>query len=68
MSDTINFHCPNCGNDLIVKSSIKIESAEDIEGTTCTNCGQAIRKDDIIKQARDYAQSLVRDMLGKHLR
>lgn len=68
MTDTISFQCPDCGHDLIVSSPVEIKSADDIEGTTCTNCGRVIHKDDIVNQARDYAEKLIKDMLGKHFK
>ncbi|WP_425531507.1 ECs_2282 family putative zinc-binding protein [Pantoea ananatis] len=66
MSDIINFKCPDCGYDLVVRSPVKIEKADDIDNTTCSNCGRTIHKDDIIRQAREHAENLVRDMLRKH--
>ncbi|HHP1264140.1 ECs_2282 family putative zinc-binding protein [Enterobacter roggenkampii] len=64
----VNFKCPSCGHNLTVRSGVEIKSVDDIEGTTCTNCGRTIHKNDITKQARDHAEKLVRDMLGKHFK
>lgn len=68
MNDTINFLCPGCGHDLVVKSPVKIKSTDDIEGTTCQNCGSVVHKDDIIRQLRNHAEKLIRDTLGKHFK
>ncbi|MGQ7807190.1 ECs_2282 family putative zinc-binding protein [Hafnia alvei] len=64
----VSFKCPGCGHDLVVLSGVEIKDTDDIEGTTCTNCGRTIHKDDIVKQARDHAEKLVREMFGKHLK
>lgn len=64
----VPFKCPGCGHDLIVRSGVEIKGVDDIEGTTCTNCGQTIIKDDITLQAREHAEELIRDMLGKHFK
>ncbi|WP_444853138.1 ECs_2282 family putative zinc-binding protein [Serratia fonticola] len=64
----VSFKCPGCSHDLIVRSGVEIQSTDDIEGTTCTNCNRVIHKDDIVKQARDHAEKLVRDMFGKHFK
>ncbi|MCO4146051.1 ECs_2282 family putative zinc-binding protein [Enterobacter roggenkampii] len=64
----VNFKCPSCGRNLTVLSGVEIKSVDDIEGSTCTNCGQTIHKEDITKQARDHAEKLVRDMLGNHFK
>lgn len=64
----VSFKCPGCGHDLTVRSGIEIKSVDDIEGTACANCGREIHKDDITKQARDHAEKLVRDALGKHFK
>ncbi|WP_432651904.1 ECs_2282 family putative zinc-binding protein [Klebsiella aerogenes] len=64
----IKFKCPGCGQNLTVRSGCEIKSVSDIEGTTCTNCGRTIHKNDITRQARDHAEKLVRDMLGKHFK
>ncbi|MGK8664865.1 ECs_2282 family putative zinc-binding protein [Serratia marcescens] len=64
----VKFKCPGCGNNLIVRSPIEIKNTNDIEGTTCSKCGRTIHKSDIVKQARDYAEKAVRDMLGKHFK
>lgn len=61
----VSFQCPGCTQDLIVSSGAEIKSVDDIEGATCTNCGQVITKDEITKQARDHAEKLIKDMLGK---
>ncbi|EPH3198169.1 ECs_2282 family putative zinc-binding protein [Klebsiella michiganensis] len=64
----IKFKCPGCGHDLIVRSGIKIQSMDDIEGTVCSNCDRTIHKNDLVSQSRKYAENLVRDMLGKHFK
>jgi len=64
----VSFKCPGCGHDLVVSSGVEIKNTDDIEGTTCTNCKRVIQKDDIVKQAREHAEKLVREMLGKHLK
>ncbi|WP_455650793.1 ECs_2282 family putative zinc-binding protein [Pectobacterium actinidiae] len=64
----ISFKCPGCGYNLVVRSGVEIKDTDDIEGTTCTNCNRTIHKDDIVKQARDYAAKLIRDSLGKHFK
>jgi len=66
MSNNISLQCPGCGQDLVVRSPVEIEKADDIDNTTCYNCGRTIHKDDIVSQARDYAENLVRDVFGKH--
>ncbi|MHB9331762.1 ECs_2282 family putative zinc-binding protein [Phytobacter ursingii] len=64
----VSFKCPDCGHDLVVRSGREIESIQDIEGTTCDNCGRVIHKDDLTRQATDYAEKMIRDMLGKHFK
>ncbi|WP_445081412.1 ECs_2282 family putative zinc-binding protein [Klebsiella variicola] len=64
----VDFKCPGCGQNLTVLSEIEIKSVEDIEGTTCANCGRVIHKSDIDNQALNHVDKLVRDMLGKHLK
>ncbi|EPL1953157.1 ECs_2282 family putative zinc-binding protein [Citrobacter freundii] len=64
----VPFKCLGCGHNLTVRSGIEIKSVDDIEGSTCTNCGRTVHKDDVAKQARDHAEKIVRDMLGKHFK
>ncbi|KMH62569.1 hypothetical protein SM74_00717 [Klebsiella variicola] len=64
----VSFKCPGCGHNLTVRSGVEIKSVEDIEGTTCANCGRVIHKSDIANQARNHVDKLVRDILGKHFK
>ncbi|WP_425062003.1 ECs_2282 family putative zinc-binding protein [Rahnella variigena] len=63
-----SFKCPGWGHDLVVRSGVEIKDTDDLEGTICTNCNRTIHKDDIVKQARDHAEKLVREMIGKHFK
>ncbi|WP_420899179.1 ECs_2282 family putative zinc-binding protein [Leclercia adecarboxylata] len=64
----VSFKCPSCGHNLTVRSGVEIKSVDDIEGSTCANCGRTVHKSDITKQARDHAEKLVRGVLGKHFK
>ncbi|ESL77127.1 ECs_2282 family putative zinc-binding protein [Klebsiella quasipneumoniae] len=64
----VDFKCLGCGQNLTVLSEVEIKSVEDIEGTTCANCGRVINKSDIDNQALNHIDKLVRDMLGKPLK
>lgn len=68
MSNIVKFQCPGCSHDLVVRSGVDVQNIDDIEGTTCTNCGRTIHKDDILSQTRDFAENMIRDMLGKHFK
>ncbi|WP_422387651.1 ECs_2282 family putative zinc-binding protein [Erwinia aphidicola] len=68
MNDTVSFKCPGCSHDLVVSSPTEISDTNDIEGTTCSNCGRTIHKDDIVDQVRQHAAELVRNMFGKHFK
>lgn len=62
----VPFKCPGCNHFLTVHTGTEISDVDDVNGTTCTHCGLAIHKDDLIRQAREYATILVRNLLGKH--
>lgn len=64
MSD-ISVKCPNYGEDLVLRSSIEIQSKNDIDGT---NCGRTIRNADIANQAKELADKFIRDFLRKHFK
>ncbi|MHA0954095.1 ECs_2282 family putative zinc-binding protein [Enterobacteriaceae bacterium NFIX31] len=64
MSD-ISFKCPACGHDLIVHSGTEISDVDDTTGTPCLRCGHTVSKDELIRQAREYAAALVSNILKK---
>ncbi|WP_420026184.1 ECs_2282 family putative zinc-binding protein [Enterobacter ludwigii] len=64
----IPFKCPDCHHDLTVHSGTEISDVDDTTGTTCSNCGRTVCKDDLIQQAREHAAILVRNILGDHFR
>ncbi len=61
---TVSFKCPGCGHDLIVNSNVEIKDTDEIEGTTCSNCGRTIHEDDIISQLNDHAEKLIGKRAG----
>ncbi|MFZ4171378.1 ECs_2282 family putative zinc-binding protein [Enterobacter ludwigii] len=60
----IPFKCPDCNQDLTVHCGTEIS---DVTGTTCAHCGHTVDKDELIRQAREHAVILVRNLLGKHI-
>ncbi|MFZ4170360.1 ECs_2282 family putative zinc-binding protein [Enterobacter ludwigii] len=63
MVSNIPFKCPDCHHDLTVYGGTEISDLDDNTSTTCSRCGRTIRKDEIIQQAREHAEILVRDIL-----
>ena len=61
----IPFKCPACGRDLIVHSGTEISDVDDTTGSPCSRCGHTVSKDDLIRQAREYATTLVSSILKK---
>ncbi|MGE0971085.1 ECs_2282 family putative zinc-binding protein [Klebsiella sp. WOUb02] len=59
--------CPGCQFEIISSSGIDIKDIERVEGRACTNCGLVICKADLIQQARNYSEIILKDMLGKAL-
>ena len=62
----VPFKCPGCNHFLTVHTGTEISDVADVNGTTCTNCGRTIHKDDLIRQAREHAAILVRNFPGRH--
>lgn len=68
MMSHIPFKCPGCNHDITVHGGTEISDVDDTTGTTCSNCGRTVYKDDLIQQAREHAAILVDNLLGKTLR
>ncbi|WP_426009546.1 ECs_2282 family putative zinc-binding protein [Enterobacter kobei] len=64
----IPFKCTGCNHDLTVHSGTEISDVDDTTGTTCSNCGRTVYKDELIQQAREHAAILVRNIPGDHFR
>ncbi|WP_420026182.1 ECs_2282 family putative zinc-binding protein [Enterobacter ludwigii] len=56
MMSHIPFKCPGCNHDPTVHSGTEISDVDDVNGTTCANCGRTIQKDDLIQQAREHVR------------
>ena len=61
----VSFKCPYCNHDLNVHCGTEISDMDDTTGISCSSCGVTVDKDDLIRQAREHAAILVRNLLGK---